>query len=298
MASIGTQTELSAQNFDQLVRMRQTACVRDGTATTSVVASLLPTERMLPISGGLFDALEMGAQNIRAGECAGMTQPLWMAESALISERANPGASCDLRLQYPVFKTANGGYITSATWLRRQALEKAVAGGAPPASPGAECSSVVSDVLGVLMKDMMDSDLRKIRNDQLERMHSNTCRPDGTNDPEASTVDVGPKQGLTVTNYAGLLSTTLLLLFVSFLFSPPILRRIRNVPGLFKHRVQHSTITNAARGQRQSTAPAEMTTTSAMHTYTNNELAAKLDSLEAMLVQLTSEQKPPAQLHA
>ena len=133
------------------------------------------------------------------------------------------------------------------------------------------------------MKDMASTSLRGIRTEQLSRQRTNNCAADGSKSG-ADKVDKG-QQGLSVTNYAGLLSTAMLCFLISFLYSPPVSRRIRKGKGSKK-----KSGTKTAAGQ-DGKRPSMMM--DATKTITNNDLAAKMDALESMLNEVMSQQASP-----
>ena len=98
MASLASQTSLTSKSFDYSVANYQTVCLRDSTALAAIVSESLEANQVRVVrGGGLLGDQTLGASDIRAGHCAGMAQPLWMAENALVSDGPNPSANCDLR---------------------------------------------------------------------------------------------------------------------------------------------------------------------------------------------------------
>ena len=191
-----------------LFEKQQTVCVRTGTAMNTLMKQLVEPSRIIELDGGgLAGDLKQGAELVRNDSCAGIAQPIWMAENALIDDGANPSApgggakGCDMRIAYPKLETTNGGYISSSGWLREKSLADAAAAGMPAPTSSGHCVELVSDTIGILLKQMASRELRKMRTAQRERLRTNACSFEGK---PLDAADQSLSSGLTVEMYLGL----------------------------------------------------------------------------------------------
>ena len=203
-----SQPKLSTDSFDMLLEKQQTVCVRTGTAVNTLMKQVVPPSRIIELDGGGPAAdLKQGAELVRNGSCAGIAQPLWMAENALTDDGANPSApgggakGCDMRIAYPKLKTISGGYISSSGWLREKSLADAVAAGMPAPTSSGHCVELVTDTIAILLKQMTNRELRKLRLAQRERLRTNSCSNEGK---PADAVNPSLSSGLTIELYLGL----------------------------------------------------------------------------------------------
>ena len=203
------QPKLSTDSFDMLFEKQQTVCVRTGTAMNTLMKQLVEPSRIIELDGGgLAGDLKQGAELVRNDSCAGIAQPIWMAENALIDDGANPSApgggakGCDLRIAYPKLETTNGGYISSSGWLREKSLADAADAGMPAPTSSGHCAELVSDTIGILLTQMASRELRKMRTAQRERLRTNACSFEGK---PLDAADQSLNSGLTVEMYLGLI---------------------------------------------------------------------------------------------
>jgi len=227
----------------------------------------------------------LGASDIRAGHCAGMAQPLWMAENALVSDGPNPSANCDLRMAYPVVETSQGGYIAASTRHRKRGLEEAVAAGMPSASAGAECTMLVSEVMAVLLKQMASKKLRGMRTKQINRLRTNTCAMDGSFLSDSSSLTSTRSVG--VLNYLGLFAIGGFAFIITFLSAPPVwrllLRSYLSMISSMKRQKKSEQTGDVERADHPMEKKIMPLVASRLYNTTNNELGDKLDALEAKL---------------
>lgn len=106
MASANRDELVTVESFEEARAQMRPICLRDGTAISNDIASLLGPGQAVIVPGGLQDSQAAAAEHMRTGVCDGFVQPLWMAQDMLVREANAP---CDLRLVYPSIHSGSTG---------------------------------------------------------------------------------------------------------------------------------------------------------------------------------------------